>query len=55
MTKIRIHFLRAIEEDDFEKPRPDVLKSFLKAYAQSIGLDSGFVVSRYLKRINDGA
>jgi cytoskeletal protein RodZ len=29
------------------------LKSFLKAYAQSLGLDADFVVSRYLKRINN--
>jgi hypothetical protein len=54
MTKIRILFLRAIEEDEFQKaPSRVFLKSFLKAYAQSIGLDADFVASRYLKRIND--
>jgi curved DNA-binding protein CbpA len=54
MTKVRIIFLRAIEDDEFEKaPSRMFLKSFLKAYAQSLGLDADFVVSRYLKRINN--
>lgn len=52
MTKVRIIFLRAIEDDDFKKaPSRMFLKSFLKAYAQSIGLDADFVANRYLKRI----
>jgi len=54
MTKVRIIFLRAIEDDEFEKaPSRMFLKSFLKAYAQSLGLDADFVASRYLKRINN--
>jgi hypothetical protein len=54
MTKVRVIFLRAIEDDEFEKaPSRMFLKSFLKAYAQSVGLDADFVASRYLKRIND--
>jgi curved DNA-binding protein CbpA len=54
MTKVRIIFLRAIEDDEFEKaPSRMFLKSFLKAYAQSLGLDADFVVNRYLKRINN--
>jgi hypothetical protein len=54
MTKVRIIFLRAIEEDESEKaPSRMFLKSFLKAYAQSLGLDADFVVSRYLKRIDN--
>jgi len=53
MTKIRTIFLRAIEDDEFEKaPSRMFLKSFLKAYAQSIGLDADFVASRYLKTMN---
>lgn len=54
MTKVRGIFLRAIEEDDYGKaPSSVFLKSYVKAYAQSIGLDADFVASRYLKRIND--
>ena len=54
MTKVRSIFLRAIEEDEFEKaPSRMFLKSYVKAYAQSIGLDADFVAGRYLKRIND--
>ncbi len=54
MVKVRIVFLRAIEEDQFEKtPSRMFLKSFLRAYAQCIGLDANIVASRYLKRIND--
>ena len=54
MTKVRIIFLRAIENDEFEKvPSRMFLKSFLKAYAQSLGLDADFVTSRYLKRMNN--
>jgi len=54
MTKVRIIFLRAIEDDEFEKaPSRMFLRSFLKAYAQSLGLDADFVASRYLKRIDN--
>jgi len=54
VTKVRIIFLRAIENDEFEKvPSKMFLKSFLKAYAQSLGLGADSVASRYLKRIND--
>jgi len=54
MTKIRTIFLRAIEEDEYEKaPSGMFLKSYVKAYAQSIGLDADFVASRYLKGMND--
>jgi curved DNA-binding protein CbpA len=52
MAKIRVVFLRAIEEDQFEKvPSRVFLKSFLRAYAQCMGLDADLVASRYLKRI----
>jgi curved DNA-binding protein CbpA len=54
MAKVRVIFLRAIEEDQFEKtPSRIFLKSFLRAYAQCIGLDADLVASRYLKRIPD--
>jgi curved DNA-binding protein CbpA len=52
MAKVRVVFLRAIEEDQFEKtPSRIFLKSFLRAYAQCMGLDADLVASRYLKRI----
>jgi len=54
MVKARIVFLRAIEDDQFEKtPSRMFLKSFLRAYAQCIGLDANIVASRYLKRIEE--
>jgi curved DNA-binding protein CbpA len=54
MTKIRMTFLRAIEEDEYEKaPSRMFLKSYVKVYAQSIGLDGDFVASRYLNKISD--
>jgi hypothetical protein len=53
MTKIRIVFLRAIEDEELDKvPSRMFLKSFLRAYAESIGLDAANVVSRYLKRMD---
>jgi curved DNA-binding protein CbpA len=53
MTKVRMIFLRAIEEDEYEKaPSRMFLKSYVKAYAQSIGLDGDLVASRYLDRMN---
>ena len=54
MTKVRMIFLRAIEDDEYKKaPSRVFLKSYVKAYAQSIGLDGEFVASRYLNRMND--
>lgn len=54
MTKVRMTFLHAIEEDEYEKaPSRVFLKSYVKAYAQSIGLDGDFVASRYLNKMND--
>jgi len=52
-VKVRMAYLRAIEEDQFEKaPSRIFLKGFVRAYAQYIGLDADTVTSRYLKRIN---
>ena len=54
MTKIRTIFLRAIEEDEHKKaPSGMFLKSYVKAYVQSIGLDADSVASRYLKGMSD--
>lgn len=54
MVKVRIVYLQAIENDDFEKtPSRIFLKGFLRAYAQCMGLDADVVASRYLKRIHD--
>jgi curved DNA-binding protein CbpA len=54
MTKVRMVFLRAIEEDKYEKaPSKMFLKSYVKAYAQSIGLDSDVVACRYLKSMTE--
>jgi DnaJ-class molecular chaperone len=54
MAKVRMVYLRSIEEDQFEKTPPRIfLKSFLKAYAQCIGLDADIVASRYLKRVHN--
>ena len=54
MVKVRVVFLRAIEEDQFEKtPSRMFLRSFLRAYAQCIGLDASIVANRYLKRIEE--
>lgn len=54
MVKVRIVYLHAIEDDQFEKtPSRIFLKGFLRAYAQCIGLDADVVASRYLKRIHD--
>jgi len=53
-VKVRIAYLRAIEEDQFEKaPSRIFLKGFVRAYTQYIGLDADTVVSRYLKRFNN--
>jgi len=54
MVKVRIVYLHAIENDQFEKtPSRIFLKGFLRAYAQCMGLDADAVASRYLKRIHD--
>ncbi len=53
MTKIRGIFLHAIEEDQYEKaPSGTFLKSYVKAYAQSMGLDAASVAGCYLKGMN---
>jgi DnaJ-class molecular chaperone len=52
-VKVRMAYLRAIEEEQFEKaPSRIFLKGFVRAYAQYIGLDADTVAGRYLKRIS---
>jgi len=54
ITKIRPMFLHAIEDDAFDiAPSRMFLRSYLKAYAQCIGLDANIVANRYLKRIDE--
>lgn len=49
-TKIREHFLRAIEEDKYELlPHAIYVRGFLAHYARYLGLDSSEVVQRYQK------
>jgi DnaJ-class molecular chaperone len=53
-VKVRMAYLRAIEEDRFEKaPSRIFLKGFVRAYAQYIGLDADTVANRYLKRMDN--
>jgi curved DNA-binding protein CbpA len=54
ITKIRPIFLRAIEDDAFNiAPSKMFLKSYLKAYAQCMGLDPNIVANLYLKRLDE--
>jgi len=47
-TKIRIQFLRAIEEDRYELLLPSVyVKGFLTQYARYLGLNPNEVILRY--------
>lgn len=51
-TRIRIHFLRSLEEDDHESFHSRYhLKSFLKTYIRSLQMDAESVANRYLKRL----
>jgi len=48
-TKLHPRFLRAIEQADFSKlPGGILTKSFIRAYAQEIGIDDSQAVSEYL-------
>jgi cytoskeletal protein RodZ len=54
LTKIREHFLKAIEEDRYELLPPGLyLKGFLTAYARYLGLDPNEVVLRYQRYLED--
>jgi curved DNA-binding protein CbpA len=54
-TKINPRILQEIEEEAFEKLPPVVyLKGFLRAYAQSLGLDPPKVINGYLQFLKAG-
>ena len=54
-TKINPRILQEIEEEAFEKLPPVVyLKGFLRAYAQSLGLDPPKVIEGYLQFLKAG-
>ena len=47
-TKIRVGFLKTIEEDRLESlPKGAFVKGFLKSYAQRVGLNADEILSRY--------
>ncbi len=55
MIKVRRGLLNAIEEDRHEEiPSTLLLKSFLRAYAEYLRLDSDKVAARYLKQASEG-
>jgi hypothetical protein len=51
VTKIRAKFLRAMEEDEWGVlPGPTYVRSFLRTYAEFLGLDPHLVVQEYRAR-----
>ena len=47
-TKIRAKYLRALENEDFDTlPGPTFVKSFLRTYAEYLGLDARLLVEEY--------
>src|SRR5215207_3535407 len=55
VTKIRIKFLRAMEEDRWEAlPAPAYARGFLSTYARFLGLDDQALVDKY-RRTAEGA
>jgi cytoskeleton protein RodZ len=50
-TKIRAKYLRAIENEEWDLlPGPIYVKSFLKTYAEYLGLDSRMLIDDYKRR-----
>ena len=50
-TKIRAKYLRALENEEWELlPGPAYVKSFLRTYADYVGLDSRLLVEQYRQR-----
>src|SRR3954463_11850496 len=50
-TKIRAKYLRALENEDFGMlPGPTFVKSFLRTYAEFLGLDPHLLVEEYRVR-----
>jgi cytoskeleton protein RodZ len=51
VTKIRAKYLRALENEEFDLlPGPTYVKSFLRTYADYLGLDSRLMVEEYHER-----
>jgi hypothetical protein len=47
-TKIRAKYLRALENEEWDLlPGPTFVKSFLRTYAQALGLDARMIVEEY--------
>src|ERR671921_1594935 len=50
-TKIRAKYLRALENEEWDLlPGPTYVKSFLRSYADSLGLDGRLLVEEYKLR-----
>src|SRR3954466_14573294 len=50
-TKIRAKYLRALENEEWDLlPGPTYVKSFLREYADSLGLDGKLLVEEYKLR-----
>src|SRR5213592_4341537 len=50
-TKIRAKYLRALENEEWELlPGPTFVKTFLRSYADYLGLDSRALVEEYKQR-----
>ncbi len=55
-TKISVRFLRAIENEEFEKlPGGIFATSYLRQYAAAIGYDEDALVAYYLNKVNPQA
>jgi hypothetical protein len=54
-TKIRVKYLRALEEERFEQlPSPTYVKGFLRTYAEYLGLDGQLYVDEFNSRFVAG-
>src|SRR6187402_2199022 len=50
-TKIRAKYLRALENEEWDLlPGPTFVKSFLRTYAEYLGLDARLLVEEYRQR-----
>lgn len=53
-TKIRAKYLRALENEEWELlPGPAYVKTFLRTYAETLGLDSRMLVEEYKSRFEN--
>jgi curved DNA-binding protein CbpA len=53
VTKVRVKFLKCIEEEAFDKlPTSVYIRGFVHAYARAIGLDARRVASSYMVRVD---